>query len=391
MFALHPMQVESVAWVSERKNVLYSFFYLSSIISYVYYNKNNLLRYYLLSLLLFLFSLFSKTTAITLPVVLLVIDYYMINKINKLKIIEKIPFVVLSCIFGLVGILIYEKVTTSFPLYLKIMNIFYIIVFYVVKFILPINLSIIYENPVFNRELKNSLYFISPIVVFLVIPFIFKYYKNYKRFFFGVFFYLTTISATLQIMPTAGVGIVFDRYMYLPLIGLLYLFVESLYFLKSIKNKNFPNIDKIFVIFVISIIIGFSVLTFCRTLVWKNNFTLWTDVMKKYPKIPVSYNNLGNAYLDIKNYKKAFDNYNKALEINPQYAQVYTNRGNIFFEWGKYKESIQDHSTAIKIKPNLAIGYINRGNVYKSMKEFDMALSDYNKCIEIDDSLSIVY
>ena len=148
LFGLHPLHVESVAWVSERKDVLYSFFFLLSCITYLYYlTKGNKHKYYILSLFLFLCSLLSKSMAVTLPLLLLLIDYYLKRKPNKTLLLDKIPYFFLSIIFGIIaifGVGIRPKV--GFSLFGALSAASYATVFYLGKLFLPIKLSCLYPD-----------------------------------------------------------------------------------------------------------------------------------------------------------------------------------------------------------------------------------------------------
>jgi hypothetical protein len=171
LFGLHPLHVESVAWVSERKDVLYSFFFLLSCITYLYYlTKEHKSRYYLLSLFFFLCSLLSKSIAVTLPLVILLLDYYLKRKPGKIFFLDKIPYFVLSIIFAIIAIFgVYlDNVVRSephFSLFSTLSVASYAIIFYLGKLFLPIKLSCLY--PYHNFE-YNLTYLYSIIAVVLL-------------------------------------------------------------------------------------------------------------------------------------------------------------------------------------------------------------------------------
>ena len=153
-FGIHPLHVESVAWISERKDLLYSFFYLGSLITYILYRKrNNSYKFYVLSILFFLLSLFSKSAAVTLPLILVLTDYYLSNKLAFKNNLDKIPFFVLSVVFGVVSLISQRVIGSDWDYvigYTLLDRLFmgaYAFTFYIVKSIFPFGLSAIHPLP----------------------------------------------------------------------------------------------------------------------------------------------------------------------------------------------------------------------------------------------------
>ena len=192
LFGIHPLHVESVAWVSERKDVLYSFFFLLSCITYLYYlTKGRNSKYYLLSLFLFLCSLLSKSMAVTLPLLLLLIDYYLKREPNKQLLLDKIPYFCLtaiSCIIVFFGVILFGglRQEAHFSLFSMLAVASYGIVFYLGKFFLPINLSCLY--PYYNFE-YNPTYLYSIISVILLSLMVALTVKYTRKLLFGTLFF----------------------------------------------------------------------------------------------------------------------------------------------------------------------------------------------------------
>ncbi len=391
-FAIHPMHVESVAWISERKDVLYSLFYLGALITYIYYIKNKKNKYLIYSLLLFVFSLLSKSMAVTMPVVLILFDYYYKRKFNRKIIIEKIPFFLLSVAFGIIAVLsqksgggIYEMpLFTSFD---RIFIVSYAIIFYIIKMFFPFNLSALHYYPVKTNGLLPIEYYIAPVIILLIIFLILKINKTNKLkkdLAFGLMFFLITISLVLQIIPV-GRAITAERYTYIPYIGLFFIIGQCYTLIndKKISRKAIKIKSYLYVVLIIYIIF-FLYTTYNRNKVWKNGTTLFSDVIKKYPSRPFGYWACGIANAKTYNIYEAIDNYDKAIKLKPDYINAYVDRGNAKSDLKKYKQAINDYNRAIELDSNYLSAYLNRGVAKGILKDYKGAINDFNKIIKID-------
>lgn len=348
LFAIHPMHVESVAWISERKDLLYSGFFLASLIAYVCYLEKPKPRYYYLSLFMFVLSLLSKVMAIMLVFVLFLIDYLRQKKIDKKSLIEKVPFFQLACIFMVAGLFAQRTYGTLIQNFLltvihKVLIVSYALIFYLCKILFPVNLSCHYPYPKIDQILTLP-FLVSPFIV-AVLAALVLYSKRYtKKIIFGTLFFLLTILPVIQIVP-CGNWITADRFTYLTSVGLFYLAAEGARWL-YLRIKSSAKI-KLFVLFGIlaGIIAVLSVLSWQRCGVWKNSLTLWSDALKKYPNSSAAYNNRATAYIAQKEYDLA----------------------------------IEDCSMTLQIEPNHALAYYNRALAYSGKGEFDKASADFKK------------
>lgn len=378
LFGIHPMRVESVAWITERKDVLYSFFFLLSLISYITFYKSKRLVFYFLALSAFIFALLSKIQAVSLPLILLLLDYFFEKKFQFKQVLDKIPFFILSLVTGLAGIyfLGHEgtlETGTVLPFIQRIFIGTYSFCVYLIKSVLPYQLSAIYPNP----EKLSVLYYASALLVLLLAFLIYKSGKHRKDLIFGFLFFLFNVIFILQVVGT-GQTFIADRFTYIAYIGLFFLIAWALNFLYISKWKTYV------IILGVVYLAFLGMATWNRTQVWKNSETLFSDVIGKYPKFAIAYNNLGFYYRDQNQYEKAIEAYGKSIEINPQGYVSYNNRGEAYFDRGEIDKALEDMNMAIKLKPDYIKALSNRGAALGSKKEFVLALKDLDKAIALD-------
>lgn len=232
-FGIHPLHVESVAWVSELKDLLYTFFFLASYIFYLKYIKGGHKKYYIMALFLFLASLLSKAMAVSLPVVFILTDYFKGRKINKSTLVDKIPFFFLAIAFGIVAILAQKSFGATdvdkFPFLQRILFACYGFISYLLKLLFPLNLSAYYPYPVNSGENIPIKYYIYLIVFAGLMAGVIFSLRFKKDISFGIGFFAITIFLVLQLFPV-GETFMADRYSYVPSIGIFYLAGEGLYY-----------------------------------------------------------------------------------------------------------------------------------------------------------------
>lgn len=438
LFAVHPFKVESVAWAAERKDVLYTFFFLLGLISYVYYIRTNYkIKYLVLSFFFACFSCLSKTAAVTFPIVLLLIDYYYSRKFNLKNILEKSPIFIVMIIIGYLQIspqFLYKynieyisdyKVDqyVNYFNYILIDKFFFLsnsLVFYLKGFFAPYNLCLIHPFPMKVSGYLPFIYYASSFIIIVLIALFILFLKKRTLFkkdiVFGILFFIITISLVLHILPIKGVSFVAERYTYLGYLGLF--FISGQYLTYISEYKIIPKIKFIiwglFGIYLFSIILT----TWNRTKVWKDSITLFSDVIKKDHYIAFAYNNRGNArakigdykgavsdlnialglihgnpdpwynrgciYMQMKDYKSAISDFNKTLEIYPRYIKALINRGIAKAQSLDYKGAIKDFDFILKYDPKSKIAFYNKGQLHLFQNNYEPAYTDFTKVIEID-------
>jgi tetratricopeptide (TPR) repeat protein len=387
LFAVHPAHVESVAWVTERKDLLYAFFYLGSIISYLKYKKNLKRKYFVLTAILFICSLLSKTMAVTLPFILLLIDHYVFGGIKKKDLVQKVPFLVLTIAFAAIILIIeFGSATTGLRRASSVVdNVFigfHAIVFYFYKLFLPVRLSAYYPLP--ESVLSETLYIISPALVLLFGFLIYRYTRGMTHVQFGIIFFLLTILPVLQFIPF-GSAFIAERYTYLPYCGLFYAIAYGFY------NSKLAIYRWIIVsVFLISLPV-LVLQTIARCQVWKNSISLWEDVLQQFPEAATAHAGLGIAYKTEQNFEKALTSFKSAVKYNPNETDYYNELGVLYSINSQYTESVLSFKKAINLKPKNYKAYNNLGITYRKTGFSDSAILSYNKAIALNPTYSEAY
>jgi tetratricopeptide (TPR) repeat protein len=432
VFALHPLHVESVAWVSERKDTLSAFFWMLTLCLYVYYTEKPVIRRYLPVLFSFACALMSKPMVVTLPVVMLLLDYWPLDRLQSRKIEpklesvpaanhkdkkknkskkgalaekvsppptvqklsepkiggilplwqlkEKTPFFILSAILVIIS-LYNPNVSTGklIPVSDRIANALVTFVVYLGKTFYPHNMAVYYPFPshipiwqVIGATLLIILITVSVIVMAKRLPYLFV----------GWFWYAVTIAPVIGIIQVSFSAPyeMADRYHYLPSIGLAVILAWGIPSL--IKREDIQK--KILLPAGIIVIAVLTVLTWIQCQYWKNSIELWNHALKVTKNNYIAYNNRGTVYSSLGRYESAMNDYNQAIRQNPGYADAYNNRGNIYKKLGQYQLAIEDNSKAIQLNPYSDKYYNNRGNTYVFLGQHQLAIGDYNQAIRLN-------
>ena len=388
IFGIHPMHVESVAWVSERKDVLYTTFFLLSLLQYWRFLLTNKKSHFWICFILFVLSLLSKPAAVILPLVLLLLDYWKGRPITVKVVAEKIPFFILSFLIGIYTINIQSPTAMAglnvYSITDRMFFSCYTLMIYFLRFFVPYPLSTFHPFPASNDLGWPVL--ISPLFVIGLLAALWFFRKS-KFVVFGLLFYVINLVLVLQVI-SIGLTIVSERYTYVPYIGLAFIIGMAISRVKFLPLKSIWAIASVVVI-----ILG--IITFQRADVWENSNTLWTDVIKTYPNTAYPRSNRAN-YLSIlaskQTRKQASDSLNRlaledcniALAIKPNHAPGYEKRSLIYIGLGMPNEALSDADSLVKYAPNNKIGYDVRGTVYFGRNEPQKAMENYNKCIEIN-------
>ena len=376
LFGIHPMHVESVAWVSERKDVLYTLFFLAGHISFTKYIDTESRREYWLTLLFVILSLLSKPAAVIFPVSLGCIDFIRQRKFSFKLITEKIPFLIPAIVIGLLTIGAQKTVGATgeayFGLGKNILFGFYGIMMYFVKMILPFQLSAFYPFPPLNENLSIA-YYAAPVFSVLLALVAFVTWKKNKIITFGIAFYIINLLLVLQIF-SVGSAVIAERYTYMPYIGMFFI---AGYFIDRLTKSNFQK--ALYIIAPVSLLFG--ILTFLQTQKWKDGATLWDSVIKNQP-CSRAYSARATLFRKDKNYSKALEYYSQAIKLNAIDHESYNNMANIYMDLNKFDSALINYKEALRVKPEYYVALDNMGAMYARKNMFDSALYYFTKVLE---------
>jgi tetratricopeptide (TPR) repeat protein len=412
LFAIHPLHVESVAWIAERKDVLSTFFWMLTMGAHSYYIENPGLRRYFFILLFFILGLMAKPMLVTLPFVLLLLDYWPLQRFQEIKpdnrvqpelsklltsdkqkkkskkkqavavketfkvkkpvdpeykwsliyplLWEKVPLFVLVILSSIVTYFAQEKRAVksfeAFPLAVRIGNAFVSYITYIGKMIWPSNLAVLYPHP---RLLVPWQVLGSVLLLIIITLAVFWMVKRFPYLATGWLWYIGTLVPVIGIVQVGDQAMA-DRYTYIPLIGL---FIMVAWGVPDLLNKWRYRKEILLASSAVSILC-LCIITWTQVGYWQNNITLFDHTLKVTDNNCLIYNNRGNTYFMLGNYSQAIEDYSRAIAIKPDYVEAYINRSNAYKGLGNYRQEIEDLNRVIEIKPDYADAYINRGIVF---------------------------
>ncbi|MEE9543007.1 MAG: tetratricopeptide repeat protein, partial [Thermodesulfobacteriota bacterium] len=385
LFGLHPLRVESVAWVSERKDLLCALFYLLSILAYIRYAAQGGGRGgYALALVFFVLSLMSKPMAVSLPVVLIIMDFYPLRRFGageKIKwvFIEKIPFFV----FGVLGSLaaLYAQRSSgaiatveASPFLVRILVAARAYIFYLYKLIIPVKLAPVYPYPTDVRLF--SLEYAGSIVLFLAVTLIVVLSVKRLKVLAALWaYYVITLIPVIGIVRVGAQGAA-DRYTYLPILGPCMLVGAFLIYSRVLRKLPYALI-------IAGIIIlsgAFAIKTRAQISIWKDSITFWSYEIELYPEEGLmAYINRGDAYERLGLYNKQVEEMDRVIEIDPLYMPAYNNRGSAYGWLGEYELAAGDYKRAIELNPENALLYRNLAWALSKLGKMDESLVYYKR------------
>lgn len=398
VFAVHPLHVESVAWVAERKDVLSGFFFMLTLWAYVRYTlKPKSLLNYLMVLFLFILGLMSKPMLVTLPLILLLLDYWPLNRFSKhppatetvgwMKdlsiptrlIVEKIPLFLISMACCLLTIFAQQDAMIplkEYPFPLRMGNALVSCVYYICQMFHPANLAPFYPYPASVPIWESMGAFALLAVVSLAVV----YWRRKRPYLFvGWLWYLIMLVPVIGILQV-GYQARADRYTYLPQIGLC----VSLAWLAVEAGARLRNHQIILSTAAILILGAFIVNASAQTAYWRDSETLWTHALACTQNNSIAHNNLGYALAQKGDFDDANIHFLKAVEIDPYYDEAYNNLGNVCFEKGQWDQAIGYYQKAAQIKPDDVRIQTDLGLAYIQKGELDEAIACFQKAVAID-------
>ena len=382
LFALHPMNVEPVAWIAARSTLLFTSFYLGGLLTYLRYTDNKRILYLGLTAILALAAMFTKSLAISFPLVLLVIDYYRGRDWNMKLLLEKVPFLIFSIIFGIVAVDAAQTYghLTELQYNYSLSDRFFILchtyTFYLIKLIAPIGLSAIYAYP----DMGSStvwIYYLSPIVPLALIYFIYKLWNKQKEIIAGLLFFSFAVAPVLPLF-WSRIFVAADRYAYFSFIGLfliLAILIERLMQKTTIKNAVLAyGLAGVFILY--GTFLMYSTNKQC--MYWQDGDTLLShavNMSKSDPAKALAHFYRGNIKQNI-------------AENKYSQGQAASNEGMIKNSFIYYREAVSDYDSVVKYNPENMLVYSNRGMIYGTLYTYDkkyweMARDDFDNAIHL--------
>jgi Flp pilus assembly protein TadD len=443
LFAVHPLHVESVAWVSERKDVLSAVFFLLMLNAYCYYARAKSLTHYLVVVLFFAAGLMSKPMLVSAPIVLVLLDYWPLRRFEQLSLIdekaknprtgnqrramgfllvEKIPLLALSAGACVITFILQKRATGAIPplpFLWRMQNALVSYVIYVWKTLWPTDLAVFYPHPNDSLPTWEVIFATSLLLGITVMAIVFRRQRPYLL--TGWFWYLVMLVPVIGVIQVGEQGHA-DRYTYLPHIGL---FVAMVWFAADVATNRRPR-SWLAVSTATVVIIMFALvwMAFIQTSYWRNSETLWSHALEVTSHNDVAHNNLGYLCVDqgklddaishfesaarIRSAKRdahydvgsafmqmnlgdalarkgrpdeAMVHYEEAIRLQPYYADAYYNRGNVLFTMGRTDEAIADWQTTLEIQPNDADAHTGLGNALLRKGSLQEAIAHYEKAL----------
>lgn len=385
-FGIHPMHVESVAWITERKDVLYAFFYLLALHQYWNYLTHEHKRAYGLSLLFGLLSMLAKPMALSLPLVLFVFDWFYGRRFRFALIAEKLAYG--AYIIPLAWLTLkhhpYHRIEN---LHDTILTIVWSFMFYPQKLFYPSGLSALYELPK-PIAFSNPEYLWAAALFFVYIFCLFRYRHN-RWFTFANLYFIGSIFFLIRLHPGRDMHFVADRFMYLPSLGFcLFIghFIEKYILGNRGRTLNPARIAGLIVIFT-----ALGIQTHTQANIWRNDQSLLNHMVQNNSYNPFPYFARGKMYQDRGEYDQAISDYSKAIALGSNWSKAYNNRGIVYTLLGNDPAALKDFDMAISINPRNAQFYNNRGLVHFYLKQDHKALANFNRSIKLNPNGASTY
>jgi tetratricopeptide (TPR) repeat protein len=386
LFALHPLHVESVAWIAERKDVLSTLFWLLTMLAYVRYVERSSAGRYILALIFFALGLLAKPMLVTLPFVLLLLDYWPLDRFSNSKlsirdsIIEKLPFFFFSILSSVITFIVQQKGGAVFsvdivPFNVRLANAICSYFVYIEKMFWPVRLAVLYPYSIHGISLVKVL--LSATILVLITVLVLYNYRRRKYLIVGWLWYLGTLVPVIGIVQV-GVQAFADRYTYVPLTGLFIICA----FASADLLKNVPLKKYILATSATIILLACTILTTVQLIYWKDSGLLFERALAVTENNVHILNNYGNALGAMGRHKEAANVLEQAVRGLPDSYEIRNNYGKALQNLGKLDEAIEQYQVALKIEPtadfaryNLSVTLAAKGNFEAAIEQCRIILA----------------
>jgi len=402
LFLCHPIQTEPVNFITQRFVLMGSFFYMLTLYLYIQYRCRSQKKYMIAAVASAIAAMFCKEFVVTLPLMLTLYEFYFLGPLTKTwwkRCRRILPFFVIALIVPILllrtppEVIGAAKIADSHIMnhiditrapsdisrkqyFLTELN---VVCTYVRLLFLPVNQNLDYDYPLANElDLKTAL---CGVFLLCLLALAAVTYKSHRIVSFGILWFFIALSVESSFIPIEDV--INEYRLYLASAGFVLLLATLIYTIRmDVRKLN---------VLAAAILIGFSVLTFQRNEVWKDEVSLWNDVIHKSPHKARGYNDRGIAYYKQGQFDQAMADFNKAIELNPIFPQAFLDRGSIYMQQGRIPQAMADFSQAIAINPKYLEAYNNRSYFYTLTGHLTQALSDLDKIIEINPNYEGAY
>ena len=416
-FAIHPMNVDGVAWISTRSGLLASLFTLLALFAYIRYVDSQRPHYLVGSALLFLFATLSKSPAVVLPLVLFLVDHYRRRLSWRMPldlfrstraeraqtgsarvawrrlVLEKVPFFAIALAMGLVALNF--RVDTVNPYGYSIVDRFFVacsaLVAYIAKLVFPFGLSFAHAYPPKNGAFMPWYVYLSPLVLGVGAWLLLRPRKSRRIVVFGLSFFLITIVLSQTVLLIDNFQA--NRYAYLPYLGLFFIlghFVDRLVNGKAMRTR-FPRMQSAGVVALVVVAALFSSLTFIRSRVWHDTISLMSNSIENEPGVAFVYNSRGIARYKAGDHAGARVDFEKTIALDPEFYLSYYYLGIMKYLSGDYNGALADHDRVVAHYPDFAAGYNERGKARQKLNDLEGAMQDFSNAIALDAYLPDAY
>jgi tetratricopeptide (TPR) repeat protein len=392
LFAIHPLHVEPVAWIQGRKDLLFSLFYLAGLIAYVRFIRQDRRKaWYLLSLLCFALALLSKVAAISFPIVILLLEKHLTERLDRPAVMRSVPFWVLAGLFFLLAFVTHApgaaRAAAEPPGFLQNLGVlFFGFAFYTARTFLPLGLLPRYQPGLALPPWQVA----GHVAVFAAVAALlyFAWKRKPRLVVLGLGFALLTLLPT---MPFHFFGQPYaDRYAYLPIAGLL-LAASPLLPEGAWRSRPRPWGGRAVWagVFLWAVFLGVS--SFNLTKVWRDSLSLWSYVIAEDPANTMAYLNRAEALVGGGRLEEALSDYRHAETLAPEDPNIPQSMGGVYFKKGDYQKALELYSRALEMDPLFYEGYMSRGILWGRLKEFRKAVLDFSAALKLNRTYRAYY
>lgn len=384
LFALHPLNVQSVAWVSETKNVLSTFFWLLTLWAYGAWTRRPRAVLYAAALLALALSLLTKPMAVTMPFVLLLLDYWPLDRFargQRRLWLEKLPFLALAVALSVIAFVVQREAgsmvaaeTIAWPA--RVSNAIWSYLAYLGQAVWPAGLAVFYPHP--EGALPLGRVAGAAALLLAVTAVLFRWRERLRPQLVGWLWYLGTLVPVIGLVQV-GTQAMADRYAYVPLVGVFVAVAWTGAWL--VGRGYFPR--EVAAGLAATALVALSVVTVQQTAVWRDSISLFEHTIAVEPESWVAHYNLGNAYADLARHEDAVVRFRETVRLRPEFARAHNNLGNALDALGRSAEAVPSYERAVQLKPDLVEAYNNLGIAYAAQGRHDAGQAALRTAIQL--------